>query len=159
MNKLLLLFAAVTFLSSCSVKKSMYTTEASSVDYTPYTEKGFFITESNSVGFDYEPISSVVASTKSGYTDKKKKMAHSHHRLNSKKNIKQGVSNEDIESGAFKIASSEDALNELYNQALSHRADGIINLKILFSIIPGINEKGQLIDIEMYHASGMAIKR
>lgn len=53
----LLSIACILFgLSSCVTSKLQYTELVSTLDYTEYTKSGFFITESNSVSFDYAPL-------------------------------------------------------------------------------------------------------
>lgn len=47
--------------------KRAFTKVSSAVDYTKYSENGFFMTEANSVSFRYEPLGSITAIARSGY--------------------------------------------------------------------------------------------
>src|SRR5690606_19343858 len=68
--KKLLWMLSVAFFASCATNKMAlpepYTT-VSIVDYKFYTERGFFITESNSVSFEYTPVSSIVVKSVPGF--------------------------------------------------------------------------------------------
>lgn len=68
--KSLMLLLALLLLQSCSSfhfprAKDYITT----VDYTKYLQEGFFITESNSVNFDYDPVATVYVLSYEGETD------------------------------------------------------------------------------------------
>lgn len=71
MKNLFYILLAVLLFTSCSMYKSINETVV--IDYSRYTSQGFFITESNSVSFDYKPIGSVVTVVKG---TKKKKQAN-----------------------------------------------------------------------------------
>ena len=51
----------------CSIQKRVYVQESVIIDYSKYNNKGFFITESNSVNFEYKAIGSISAKVESGY--------------------------------------------------------------------------------------------
>ena len=70
-------------------------------DYSPLTSKGVFVTESNSVSFDYETIGSLYAISDGGWINK------------------------------TYVEPSLDALyNEVLKQLAAYNANGIVNLKI-----------------------------
>lgn len=70
-------------------------------DYSPLTSKGVFVTESNSVSFDYETIGSLYAISDGGWINK------------------------------IYVEPSLDALyNEVLKQLDAYNANGIVNLKI-----------------------------
>lgn len=126
MKKLLLFLFAVT-LASCSTLQYKATTY--SIDYAKYTELGFFITESNSVSFEYIPVASVGSKIESGYTS----------------------ADRDSGKNQLTYATGEDALAYLVAQSQKLGANAIIGLKI---VDVSINAA-----IPAFTASGMAIKR
>lgn len=137
MKKHFILFLIIGMLSSCVTR--IYTIQETSIDYTKYTQQGFFMSEASSVTFEYEPISSVSAiifsGNKPGWADEKKKL-----------NI------QDNYSGDWKKAEYADALDVIYNEAIKNGADGIINLT--FKV--GYTNEGF---VEYVEVKGMAIKR
>ena len=61
-------------LASCSTVSVPQFTTTTFVDYSEFTKQGIFVTESNSVNFDYKPLGSVVSFTQgawSGLSSKK----------------------------------------------------------------------------------------
>lgn len=150
MKKIILLFFVSTLLASCAVHRKAYIKVSNSVDFSEYTRKGFFITESNSVNFEYDPLSSVSVLVESGYEviNKSEKSSFD--------NIYRYDTN--TKYGKFINAKAEDALNELYEKSMEIGADGIINLKINFT--PSrISSSGEVLSWDSYYISGMAIKR
>jgi uncharacterized protein YbjQ (UPF0145 family) len=96
-----ILIAAISFgLTGCITKR--YAEYSGTLYYDEFDD--FFITESNSVSFDYEPIGSVTAIAESGYLKRK-----------------------------YIRATANDALRVLYNEAEKNGANGIINLKITYN--------------------------
>ncbi len=68
MRKFLFISAMALLLSACAtMPKWAYTSYSASFDFTEFTNGGFFITESNSVSFDYDPIGSISGVGTSGY--------------------------------------------------------------------------------------------
>lgn len=61
MRKILLLMLVVFSLASCVSVQQFTTTTI--VDYSEFAKQGIFVTESNSVNFDYKPLGSVVSVT------------------------------------------------------------------------------------------------
>lgn len=150
MKKIIFIATLVSLLVSCGISKKAYIRESTFIDFSEYTRKGFFLTESNSVNFNYEPISSITALVESGYEV-----------LN-----REGVTSSDAVYGTFSTtrygeyirANAQDALDELYHSAIEMGADGIINLKIQFTPLR-ISSDGKVLSWESYYVSGMAIKR
>ena len=68
MRKVLILAALALSMYSCKtqVPPAPYTTY-STIDYSSLTSEGYFVTESNSVPFDYEAISSILIEVHSGW--------------------------------------------------------------------------------------------
>lgn len=149
MKKVIIIFATVALLMSCNVYRYPYSSTIVVFDYSEYAQKGFFITESNSVSFEYEPVSSIMAVVESGYEVLESRSGTS----------------EDVVYGSFTTtkygdyvsASAQMAIDELYKSAINMGADGIINFKIVYT--PYSYYNGKVISYESYLASGMAIKR
>ncbi|NDV46626.1 hypothetical protein D0T49_06160 [Paludibacter sp. 221] len=144
MRKLLFLLFISLLLFSCKIVKFYPETYSNALDFKSYTEKGFFITTSPSVNFDYEPIGMVSSSARSGYN----------------KELKENKSKR-----VYFRANPSDALNELHREAIKRGANGVIDLKIYYEtadvkniwIFPlpfPIVEKGRQITVK-----GMLIKR
>lgn len=76
MKKCLLIIACVLVFASCATQKPVFMppyTTASLLDYSILTERDIFVTESNSVGFDYETVGSVLVKGYGGYVKKASK--------------------------------------------------------------------------------------
>ena len=97
MKKVILFLLATIMLSGCSLFK--YAEYSHIVYYDEYPD--FFISEANSVSFEYEPIGSVSAYIVSGYV-----------------------------RGKYREATPETAIYLLYQKAKEENANGIINLKV-----------------------------
>ena len=146
--KKLLWMLSVAFFASCATNKMAlpepYTT-VSIVDYKFYTERGFFITESNSVSFEYTPVSSIVVKSVPGFLPGNYKPKVDPKINNDMYSSRGNVT--DTKNPLFADVTVKSVLDHLYHNALSLEANGIINLKIL------VNQEGG------YTITGMAIKR
>lgn len=150
MRKYLTLVLMTIILSSCAIKYP-YKRYSTVVDFEKYTSQGFFITESNSVNFNYMPVGSLSSVVESGYeligdlvTDRSDDLYHN--------------SSSSNKYGDYINAAIDDAIEELFLSAKELGADGIINLKTEY--ISGIYSKyGSVVRPPMYIATGMAIKR
>lgn len=133
MKKIILSVVSVLLLSSCAtlINGPYYSEFSQSIDYSKYSEKGFFLTESNSVSFDYTPVATVYCVIENGYV---RIVDGKEYQLQGEMYI-----TKDME---FKRGYADTTLDKLYQEAHKLGADGIINLQ--FS-----NNR----------ASGMAIKR
>lgn len=100
MKKIFLMFALflVMLLSGCAVP---YQTIEGYIDYTMYTDNGFFVTESDAVPFEYNGVGSLYVINLDGY-----------------------------ESGVYKRASFQDAVTKLVEKAMLNKADGLIKLSV-----------------------------
>jgi len=103
------------------------------IDYSFFNEKNFFISESNSVSFSYNPIGSISTVVYSGKIPNKQERGEKVLVKKSNDDIYPDVY--DNKNVVWKDATINDALNEIYKQAISIGANGIINLKIEY--IPG----------------------
>lgn len=139
-------------LSSCNLYKYPYEKYAVAIDYSRFSEKGFFFTESNSANFEYKPIASISAIFRSGWEPT-------------------GVKNKELSDDAygsrfsystasysknFIMANRDELLDLLYKKAIALGANGVINLKI--NTIRHYSEKTGY-NTEGYEATGMAIKK
>lgn len=144
---------AASLITSCSVlPKYPYVQESSILDYTAYTSKGFFITESNSVSFDYKAIGSVSAKVESGYiiTGVKSKAVPNDDIYKG-----DGRTTSKVKYGGFKMANQNDALKEICDRAMEEGGNGIINL----NIEPIISTTQYGTGVTGYFITGMAIRK
>jgi len=149
MKKLTLLFLAAISFSSCMSIRPATSTSSYSIDYSKFIDKGFFITESNSVSFNYTPLSSVYSSQTSGYELL---------RVNGvvqNKTLYSGVSSPKTTNNYIN-ASPDAVLSALYEDAVKQGANGIINLNITST--SAASAPGML-PIVTIVATGMAIKK
>lgn len=65
MRKIFSLLLVLMSMSSCVTLEQMTVTEFR--DYTPFTERGIFVTEANNVNLDYTPLGSVVSTTRGAF--------------------------------------------------------------------------------------------
>ena len=144
--KKLLWMLPLAFIASCvTIPKPQHYTIVGHVDYRPYSEKGFFITESNSVNFDYTPVSTIVIKSVPGYLPEGRKPKIDPRSNNDMYSV---PGQEDIkpnDDGHISVT-VKSVLDMLYQKAVEAGANGIINLEVR------VSDGG-------YIASGMAIKR
>lgn len=137
--KNILLLLSIVLLSSCTRN---YYIENVSLDYSKYTKQGFFITESPTVQFNYEPIASLYTFV---YSGKDKKWS----KENSMKN--QGTDYFSLENNNIRKAKYSDGIEAIYQEAMKKGADGIINITYDVVYNKGI--------VDYVCVKGMAIKR
>ena len=107
MRKLLFIILAVGFLSSCATTTN-YSVTSSYIDYSKYTDKGFYITPFSNVNFDYTVVGDITVVVTPGYaTDEKGNFAKE-----------------------LKHVSIEDALDELYATCVKKGANGAIAMQV-----------------------------
>jgi len=144
--KKVLIFLLPVFLFSCEPYKFIYNSNLAVVDYGPYTSKGFFITESPSVSFEYTPIGSVSVVLQSGYEIKSQSKNKTNY-------------------GDWRNALYKDAIELLYKKCLEGGANGVVGLK--YNYIPEVRkddaytkiESNGIISPSKIIVSGMAIKK
>ena len=143
--KKLLLITLVAALSSCSTAKYAMTVGANVLDYSKYSESGFFITESNALSKEYTPVASIMFEYRSGY-----EVLKPEEKITDKRGYV--YTTKAAVYGSYKKVSQEDAIDAMVVMAKEIGANGIINLKltVLGSSI-GRNDSG-------FSVSGMAIK-
>lgn len=64
MKKIIFLLLVSLSLASCYTLDIPQSTTTNIIDYSEFAEQGIFVTESNSVNFDYKPLGSVVSFTR-----------------------------------------------------------------------------------------------
>lgn len=152
MKKYLALICVIALLSGCSTKLP-YVNNTYFTDYRSFLKKGFFITESDAVAFDYDAIGHIEVDMCSGNEVVMKKTTAG---LASKKPDSNGILTK--KWGKYISVSLEDAMNEFYKQAKDQGADGALKLDIK----PVIGERmvnGFLLQVPYgYKISGMLIK-
>lgn len=148
MRKLLTLLLLATLLTSCFVK---YPAIESAVvlDYSIHEKHGVFLTQSNSVSFDYKPLGSVTALQLDGHKDMKlaKKLAKADY-------FNDGAVDKEKDSN-WLYPTREAVLEAMCKKAKEIGANGIIDLRIYYKsnyIAKGYIQEG-------YEATGMAIKK
>lgn len=151
MKKFLLIFAAFVglFLTSC-VSSQHYSISTAYMDYSRYTQNGFFITEANTVPFDYTALGSMTVDVISGVD--KSYVAPSKSSKDYKFDEMYGSPNEKKPS-KWHYATPDEALAAIVERAKTFDADGIVGLNIKAII----NQKS--LKIEGYTVSGMIINR
>ncbi len=146
--KRILFFTAVVMLASCST----YTPMVNFIDYSGYTDQGMFLTESNSVSFDYQPVGSINVLLYSGFAKTNQQPASTE--TKKEKVLSDGVyysGNSAQSKGNYQTATIQEALRIAVQEAKSKGANGIINLS--FEYVP--YTKGSP---SGWYVSGMAIK-
>lgn len=98
------------------------------IDYTPLIKAGIFVTESNSVNFDYTAVGSIVATEKGGWVN-----------------------------GRPKRPATEDALKNIIKELERMGANGIINLNIIPSVEMSDDLMSKVF-VSVITVKGMAIK-
>lgn len=146
MKKIIYLLFVLT-LTSCSTYKIPYDVQSYYTDYSVYAKKGFFITESNSVSFEYTPVGSLIVEVSSGYDNN----------VSASSSQKSYSTAKSKSSKKWRYANVNEALNILYEDALYMRANGIINLQI--KIVPAVYNKDVMVSSDRIIISGMAIKK
>ncbi|MDU1893022.1 MAG: hypothetical protein E6767_20285 [Dysgonomonas sp.] len=155
MKKLLLVSWFVIFNFSCSsVIKIPYYESVSYIDYSYFLDKGIFITESNSVSFDYTPKGSIYVEVRSGDIKDLAKQK------SSKNKVHDGIYGESVFDNNYgktwAVANIKDALNIMCEEVVHKDANGIINLKITpLSAATDVHPP----KAEGYLITGMVIKR
>ncbi|HWK58145.1 MAG TPA: hypothetical protein VNQ80_12435 [Parapedobacter sp.] len=154
MRQILVLIIVGAAISSCSVVgPGMYS--ATAIDYKRFNDQGFFITESNSVNFEYTPISSVSALFTNGWIEKEVVDENKPKKL---KRHKDDVYNtEGPKMKQVYVRGTPDGVTDLLvEEAMKMGGDGIINFK--YSAEVYIDKDGNA-KVYGWSASGMAIKR
>ena len=148
MKFLKLLTLSVLCISSVSCTPK-FSSKVYYTDYQRYSDAGFFITESNTISFDYVPVGSVVVRQTAGVMSDTEIISQN---VPEKRGYDElyGELEKKRHSNSWKLPSDYTALDAVYKVAKEQNADGIINLKIT---MPEVN------NADIIELSGMLIKR
>ncbi len=138
---------AMFFICSCSVPRGTYVEEYAIIDYTSIMDKyGVFLTEANSVSFEYSPVGSVYAKIISGRVQEETTFE-----VRDKDDVyARNMTVRKVEKGEIVEASPEKAIELAVKKAVSNGANGIIGLSIETISVGG--EYGVVV-------TGMAIRK
>lgn len=124
-------------------------------DYRPVAQNGFFVTEANTVPFDYEPIGSMVLEQYNGYVsesgEKIKKEVVGYDDVFMDKLPEKG-SKEAKQKNKYKYATAESTLEAFAEQAKMKGANGVIGIKFQWIDSKSVSGNGIVV-------SGMLIRR
>ena len=143
----------ILFVVSCTTSKPVYTLSYSFIGYSDFSERDFFITESNSVSFDYTPIGSIVVSVTAGHSQVETEY------IEGRDGAGEVTSFKHTTYGDWKEVDISEVLERLYSLSVSKGANGIINLKITYQREIRDATGKDIISPESYTVSGMAIKK
>lgn len=141
MRKIIVLAVVAICLLGCTTKSALRKV-VYVIDYSKYSDAGFFITESNSVSFDYKPIGSVTVVVANGYE------VLSADTVFYKYNTYPTIAKINVKYGDYKILGTKDAMDLMRDEVIRMGGNGVINLKI----IPDPNFLSHTVE-------GMAIKK
>ncbi|MDE7466714.1 MAG: hypothetical protein K2M59_09915 [Muribaculaceae bacterium] len=115
------------------------------LDYSALNRQGFYITESDVVAFDFDPVGSVLLIQHSGYEDIV--ISKDPYQMDSPKGYTDDIygSGNVKKKKSYKAASVPGALSSLSQVAKDLGADGVINLKFSGDAVRGIAVSGMLI--------------
>jgi hypothetical protein len=149
MKKLVFLILVVGLFTACVTPKMPEPYGFSSfLDYSPLTDKGIFVTESNSVSFDYKTLGSVSATEVAGWV-KKGKEPKTIRNLDKNREDDMYIGtdkNQYTGRNVYVAANVDMAMERIISTLQEIGANGIINLKV----------QG---DSHQITISGMAIKK
>ena len=111
----------LTLLGSCAPKLH-YSTNVGYIDYSQFANEGIFLTESNSVNFEYTSIGSVSVAVLSGNVDKQRPNKYNYKDLYGKE--------QDEKYSEWVTASPEQAIKLAVEKAKEQGGNGIINIKV-----------------------------
>ncbi|WP_289862893.1 hypothetical protein [uncultured Duncaniella sp.] len=150
MKKVALCILSAALLSLVSCKPVMLSHQTYYLDYQEAGQGKVFITEANSVSFEYEPLGSILIVEYPGFV---KVTAPSGEVSNEKKKLfAADLYNNKYSNLRYDNASTQSAINYAVEKVLALGGDGIINLR--FSSYFDKSAQKQVVQI-----SGMVIKR
>lgn len=115
------------------------------IDYSMLTKEGYFVTESNSVSFDYEAIGSIYAVEVGGWVSKDGKTGPT--------DLKEKYYINSNHKQVYQAPNLQKVYRNLANKLKSVGANGIINLKVNFTTDSSIGNPQKIV------ITGMAIKK
>lgn len=133
MKKVLFLILSIGLFTACVTPKMPEPYGFSSfLDYSPLTGRGIYVTESNSVSFDYKTLGSVSATEVGGWVKKGKEQRTARESNKSKDDdMYVGIDrNQYTGKNAYVTPSLDVAMERMANTLKEVGANGIINLKV-----------------------------
>lgn len=112
----------VALLTSCA-PKMQYVASSTYINYQTYVEQGMFITESNSVSFEYTPLGSVSAIVFPGYVKATRPSQYKYEDLNGNQQLTEDYNK-------WQPADVSDAITLAVDKAKQQGGNGIINFKV-----------------------------
>lgn len=109
-------------LTSCA-PKMQYVASSTYINYQTYAEQGMYITESNSVSFDYTPLGSVSAIVFPGYVKATRPSQYKYEDLNGNQQLTEDYNK-------WQPADVSDAIALAVEKAKQQGGNGIINFKV-----------------------------
>lgn len=122
MKKSIIIAIAAAFLTSCA-PKMQYVANSAYINYQTYADQGVYITESNSVSFEYSPLGSVSATVFPGYVKAVRPSQYGYTDLNGNPQLTE-------EYNKWQPADVNDAIALAVEKAKEQGGNGIINFKI-----------------------------
>ena len=113
-------------LTTACAPKTYYNTSIGYINYSKYSESGIFLTESNSVNFDYTPLGSVSVTILSGNVKKTRPNRYNYVDYNY---VDAFGNLPDEKYTEWVVASPEEAIHLATQKAMEQGGNGIINLK------------------------------
>jgi hypothetical protein len=148
MKKFLFYSALIVLLGACASVRPVPKSVATVIDYSPLTQQGIFVTESNSVSFDYEAVGSVFIAELGGWVRKNGKAPSG----DPKEDYYLSSANKKV----YQSPSLEVAFKNLTEKLKAMDANGIVNLKISTSLELDLIYK---VHVDKITITGMAIKK
>lgn len=121
-KSLFLIGIMAAFLTSCA-PKMQYVASSTYINYQAYAEQGMYITESNSVSFDYTPLGSVSAIVFPGYVKATRPSQYKYEDLNGNQQLTEDYNK-------WQPADVSDAIALAVEKAKQQGGNGIINFKV-----------------------------
>lgn len=146
MRKVLFVFAVLPFIISCTTVKYLPFSSAAVVNYSFLIEKGIYVSESNQVNFNYEPVSSITVEVRGGEMSQKGKVV----------NPDADVLYQTREKDKIEVNAEKEGVKRLYDELQKLNANGIINLQV--KILPPYPITANVYYGAGYSISGMAIR-
>lgn len=133
MRKVLFLILSIGLFTACVTPKMPAPYGFSSfLDYSPLTDKGIYVTESNSVSFDYKTLGSVSATEVGGWVKKGKEPKTTRESNKSRDDdMYVGIEkNQYTGKNVYVTPSLDVAMDRMANTLKEVGANGVINLKV-----------------------------
>lgn len=146
----ILAIAMIAAITSCTSVKFGHTT--SYLDYSRFSDQGFFVTEANTVPFDYTPVGSMSVTEYSGMDDSKE-FRQTRENLKEGKKFDDGIYDSKTPKNKSKwhTANVNSALDAIVERARIAGGNGLMDMQIT----PVFNKNGTVAAITV---SGMIIR-